>query len=107
MTQAIIVDHLFIRQAVCNAFGVTWDEVKCVSRDQHLVDARHAYIYLCSRFAKRKYSNVMRDVNRHRTSYYKSIENTQDKIDTLDAIVFPAIQSIINLISHEHAKQTS
>lgn len=94
-----IFDHRFLQDAVCNAFKMQWEDIKSKSREQDIADARGSYIYLCSIYTDRSPEQVTSDVNRDRTSYYKSFKRIQDAIDTKEAAVYPKIQPIIDLLN--------
>ncbi len=68
----------FLREIICDHFGVAWQQVLNRSRVQVIVEARHAYMYLAHVILKETQTDTAKDCN---VMNHTSVVHAVDKIN--------------------------
>lgn len=80
-------DEPYIRQMVCQEYGVSWDEISSTIRRLPVVLARQAYVYLLYRYLSFSKAEIARILNMHHTSIIHSLDTTINALQVGDMSV--------------------
>lgn len=89
-----------LQQIICEACGVTWQEVISPSRLAHFVIARHMFCYFSYTVQRRPLTSIAAVLNRDHTSVIHGRNKVAEMLETKDT----EYTSIFNEISQEISK---
>lgn len=88
-----------IRKKVTEYYQVDWADVLSPNRKPQLVQARHAYIYICRKVLRHSLNTIAANVRREHTTVLNALQDMEEKISIRDEramVVLHLHQSIIN-----------
>jgi chromosomal replication initiation ATPase DnaA len=86
-----------LRDLVCTAFDVTWEQIRSKTRKHPIVFARHAYVYISFKlFTHKKPATIANEIAHERSGVYNNVEAMQKLIDTNHENMREVIANIIN-----------